>query len=91
MEKKSKLVGAAAQTIAAPVALAAGLVGGTVNVVTGHGGFEEGFDNTTDDVMGSAKDFGEDHGHAIIDGIVRGTASSLSSRAVNGGTRNSAD
>lgn len=85
MAKKSKLWGAVAETVATPVAIVAGTVAGGVNAVTGHGGFGEGFENTANDISDSAREFGEDHGSAFTDGLVRGAGSSLSSRAVNHG------
>jgi len=83
-EKKSKVWGTVTEIASAPAALVGGLVGGTVNVVTGHGSFMEGADNTSANIMNSARDFGEKHGDVITDGLLRGAASEMGKRAVNG-------
>jgi hypothetical protein len=89
MEKKSKAWKTVAETAAAPVGLAAGIVGGVVNAATGHGGFVEGLENTANDIVDSAGKFGEEHGSALTEGIIRGAASSATSNAMNRGRRSS--
>jgi hypothetical protein len=68
---------------ALPVAMAAGVAKGTFDAVTGNGAFEQGYEATSNRVVGGAKKFGGDHGSTITRGLVVGVTSALGGRLVS--------
>jgi hypothetical protein len=82
MANRSQFWAAVSVLVTSPVAVAAGAAKGTYDAASGNGAFIEGFDQTARSVVGSAEEFGAEHGEVITRALVGGAAAAIGGRIV---------
>ena len=85
MEQTSGFWADALGVAASPVAIAAGVVKGSYDAVTGSGAFDEGFHAAADPIVSSARKFGTEHKDTITKGLLGGAAATVGARIVSEG------
>jgi hypothetical protein len=85
MEQTSGFWAGALGVAASPVAIAAGIVKGSVDAATGSGAFDQGFHAAADPIVASARKFGTEHQDTITKGLLGGAAATLGARIVSEG------
>ena len=72
---------------ASPVAIAAGVVKGSLDAASGSGAFSEGFHSAADPIVAAARKFGTEHQNTITKGILGGATTAIGAKIINEGLR----
>ena len=68
---------------ASPVAIAAGVVKGSADAVSGSGAFSAGFHSAADPIITAARKFGTEHQSTITKGILGGATTAIGAKIIN--------